>query len=125
MPHPILAINDTIVALQEHVERVRQGEIVRFRRRLGSLSADQKDVLESLTRGIVNEILHAPMTALNAAAREQDLTALAVLTRRAFGLGETAHTERFESRGPERVPGGAMISSPIEIPGCSLPADQV
>lgn len=89
MPHSTLAIGDTIVALQEHVERLRQGEIVRFRRRLANLSADQKDVLESLTRGIVNEILHAPITALNAAVRDQDPTALVVETRRAFGLGES------------------------------------
>jgi glutamyl-tRNA reductase len=90
MPLPIQAISDTIVALQEHFERVRLGEIVRFRPRLGSLSADQKDILESLTRGIVNEIMHAPMTALNAAARDQDPSPLVVLTRRAFGLGERA-----------------------------------
>ena len=90
MPRPILAISDTIVALQEHFERVRQGEIVHVRSGLGRLSADQKDVLESLTRGIVNAILHAPLTALNAAARDQDPTELVLLTRRAFGLGERA-----------------------------------
>ena len=88
MPRLILAVSDTIVALQEHFERVRQGEILRFQSRLGGLSADQRDVLESLTRGIVNEILRAPMTALNTAARDQDLSALAIVTRRAFGLGE-------------------------------------
>ncbi len=65
-----LDVVPTIVSLQEHLETVRQAEIDRVRGRLGTLSPEQELAVEALTRGIVNKIMHTPITTLKSAARE-------------------------------------------------------
>jgi glutamyl-tRNA reductase len=57
-------ISGTIVSLRERFEAVRRSEIHRVRGRLGSLSPDQKDVVESLSRGIIEKVLQAPVAML-------------------------------------------------------------
>src|SRR5262249_38225900 len=59
----------TIVSLQEHLETIRQAEIDRVRGRLGVLTPEQEAAIETLTRGIVNKVLHAPVTSLKDAAQ--------------------------------------------------------
>lgn len=62
----------TIVSLRERFEAVRRNEVHRVRGRLGYLSSDQEDVVESLSRGIVEKVLQAPVAMLlNAAAANQ------------------------------------------------------
>jgi glutamyl-tRNA reductase len=81
------AIVPTIVFLQEQLETIRQAEIDRVRGRLGELSPEQELAIEAMTRGIVNKILHAPITTLKTAAREsQQATNLDDLVRRLFNL---------------------------------------
>jgi glutamyl-tRNA reductase len=76
----------TIASLRERFEAVRRSEIHRVRGRLGNLSSDQEDVVESLRRGIIEKLLQAPVSMLNAAAANQ--SALIVETvRRIFNLG--------------------------------------
>ena len=65
-----LDVVPTIVSLQEHLETVRQAEIDRVRGRLGTLTPEQEMAVEALTRGIVNKIMHTPITTLKSAARE-------------------------------------------------------
>ena len=60
----------TIVSLQEHLETVRQAEIDRVRGRLGTLTPEQEMAVEALSRGIINKIMHTPITTLKSAARE-------------------------------------------------------
>ena len=51
---------------------MRRNEVHRVRGRLGYLSSDQEDVVESLSRGIVEKVLQAPVAMLlNAAAANQ------------------------------------------------------
>ncbi len=77
----------TIVSLQEHLETIRQAEIDRLRGRLGELSPEQEMALEALTKGIVNKIMHTPITTLKTAAREGDsATTVIELVRRIFNL---------------------------------------
>jgi glutamyl-tRNA reductase len=92
----------TIVSLQEHVETIRQAEIDKVRGRLGQLTPEQELAVESMTRGIVNKILHTPITTLKSAAREQEkggeFTTLLELVRRLFNLNrpqveESRHDE--------------------------------
>ena len=65
-------VSGTIVSLREHFEAVRRGEVHRVRGRLGNLSSDQEDVVESLSRGIIEKVLQAPVAMLlNAAAANQ------------------------------------------------------
>jgi len=81
-----LEVAPTIVSLQDHLETIRQAEIDRVRGRLGPLSPEQELAVEALTRGIVNKIMHTPVTALKTAAREAEATTLIDLVRRLFNL---------------------------------------
>jgi glutamyl-tRNA reductase len=81
-----LEVVPTIVSLQERLEEVRRGEIERLRARLGELSAEQEQAIEALTRGIVNKILHEPITHLKSAAQEPDSRKAIDLVRRIFNL---------------------------------------
>ena len=76
----------TIVSLQDHLETIRQAEIDRARGRLGVLTADQELALDSLTRGIVNKIMHTPISTLKTAARESKATTVVDVVRRLFNL---------------------------------------
>ena len=82
-----LDVVPTIVSLQEHLETVRQAEIDRVRGRLGSLTPEQELAVEALSRGIINKIMHTPITTLKTAARESsEVTTVVDLVRRLFGL---------------------------------------
>jgi len=84
----MLDVVPTIVSLQDHLETIRQAEIDRVRGRLGPLTPDQELAVEALTRGIVNKIMHTPISALKTAAREPEATTVIDLVRRLFNLQE-------------------------------------
>src|SRR5215469_2405848 len=65
-------VEATIASLKQHFEAVRQHEVTRMRGRLGHLSSTQENAIESLTQGIVDQILHAPITALKAAFEDSN-----------------------------------------------------
>src|SRR5208282_796122 len=69
-----LDVVPTIVSLQDHLETIRQAEIDRVLGRLGSMTADQELAVEALTRGIVNKIMHTPISTLKTAARDPEST---------------------------------------------------
>jgi glutamyl-tRNA reductase len=81
-----LEVVPTIVSLQGHLETIRQAEIDRVRGRLGALSPEQEMAIETLTRGIVNKIMHTPISTLKTAAREAEATTIIDLIRRLFNL---------------------------------------
>ena len=82
-----LDVVPTIVSLQEHLETVRQAEIDRVRGRLGTMTPEQELAVEALTRGIINKIMHTPITTLKTAARESnEATTVIDLVRKLFGL---------------------------------------
>jgi glutamyl-tRNA reductase len=83
-----LDVVPTIVSLQDHLETIRQAEIDRVRGRLGALSPDQEMAVEALTRGIVNKIMHTPISTLKTAARDPEATTVIDLVRRLFNLQE-------------------------------------
>ncbi|MBZ5719981.1 MAG: glutamyl-tRNA reductase [Acidobacteriia bacterium] len=83
-----LDVVPTIVSLQDHLETIRQAEIDRVRGRLGPLSPEQEIAIEALTRGIVNKIMHTPISTLKTAARESEATTVVDLVRRLFNLQE-------------------------------------
>jgi glutamyl-tRNA reductase len=85
-----LDVVPTIVSLQDHLETIRQAEIDRVRGRLGPLSPDQELALEKLTRGIINKIMHTPISTLKTAARGPEVTTLIDVVRRLFKLQEKA-----------------------------------
>jgi glutamyl-tRNA reductase len=83
-----LDVVPTIVSLQDHLESIRQGEIERVRGRMGALTPEQETALDALTRGIINKVMHTPITTLKTAAREAEATTLIDVVRRLFNLRE-------------------------------------
>jgi len=83
-----LDVVPTIVSLQDHLETIRQAEIDRVRGRLGQLTPEQELAVETLTRGIVNKIMHTPVTTLKSAARDAEATTVVEIVRRIFNLQE-------------------------------------
>jgi len=83
-----LHVVPAIISLQDYVETIRQAELDRVRGRLGQLSADQEQALEALTRGIVNKILHTPITRLKSAAAGPEVTTLTEAFKKIFNLQE-------------------------------------
>mgnify|MGYP003350497677 CR=1 FL=1 len=49
-----------VAALRAKAEAVRQAEFDRFAARLADLTPAQREVVEALTHGIVNKLLHGP-----------------------------------------------------------------
>ena len=112
-----LDVVPTIVSLQEHLETVRQAEIDRVRGRLGTLTPEQELAVEALTRGIINKIMHTPITTLKSAARESsEATTVIDLVRKLFGLREPSKAARgrCDCRG-QRKTGSAKLMARLRI----------
>jgi glutamyl-tRNA reductase len=83
-----LDVVPTIVSLQDHLETIRQAEIDRVRSRLGQMTPEQEIAVEALTRGIINKVMHTPITTLKTAAKESEATTIVDVVRRLFNLHE-------------------------------------
>jgi glutamyl-tRNA reductase len=80
------AVAPTIVSLQEQLEQIRRAEIERLRGKLGSLTPQQQEALEALTRGIVNKIAHGPISELRRRAGDPEGIHVIDAIRRVFHL---------------------------------------
>ena len=98
----------TIVSLQQHLETLRQAELDRVRGRLGTLLPEQEMAIEALTRGIINKIMHTPITTLKSAARDPESTTVVEVVRRLFNL--RADPGRAESGPAEAGTAGRRIA---------------
>lgn len=76
-----------IVSLQEQLEQVRVAEIERMRGKLGTLTPQQEDAIQALTRGIINKIAHGPISELRKQAAHPDGPHFASVIKRVFRLG--------------------------------------
>lgn len=81
-----LHLAPTIISLQDQFETIRQAELDRVRGRLGNLTREQENAIETLSRGIVNKILHTPIRSLKSAATGPEITTLVESFRRIFDL---------------------------------------
>lgn len=77
-----------ITAIEERLGRIREQETKRFRGRLASLSAEQREAVDGLTQAIINKVLHGPVTELKSAASQPERGALVEMLRKIFGAGE-------------------------------------
>jgi glutamyl-tRNA reductase len=75
-----------LVELRRRGDEIRRQEIEKVRSRLGTLTKEQEDALESATAAIVNKLLHAPTVALKDAARNGHEPEQVSLIRRLLGL---------------------------------------
>jgi glutamyl-tRNA reductase len=79
-------ISATLESLRERFEAVRRGEIQRVRARLGNLSSDQENAIDSFTHALIEKVLQAPVAMLkNASAGHQAAFVLSTV-RRIFNL---------------------------------------
>jgi len=103
-----LDVVPTIVSLQDHLETIRQAEIDRVRGRLGHMTPEQEIAVEALTRGIINKVMHTPITTLKTAAKDSEVTTVIDVVRRLFNLHDKetgpasqAHRESPRKSEPE------------------------
>src|SRR6202049_4690900 len=94
-----LDVVPTIVSLQDHLETIRQAEIDRVRGRLGPLSPEQELAIDTLTHGIVNKIMHTPISTLKTAARESEATTLVDIVRGLFNLQQKEKDKKAAQSG--------------------------
>ena len=78
----------TIVAIEDRLNRIRELELDRHRARLSNLTPEQREALDALTKGIVNKILHGPITELKSGVGEPGHRTLVELVRKMFGVRE-------------------------------------
>jgi glutamyl-tRNA reductase len=62
------AVAPLVAALRERGEEVRAAELERFRTRLARLDPAEREAVESMTRGLVNKLLHDPTVRVKDAA---------------------------------------------------------
>jgi glutamyl-tRNA reductase len=92
-----LAVVPTILSLQEQCETIRQAEIDRIRGKLGKITPEQEAAIEAMTRGIVNKLLHTPITTLKSTASEPDSATIHEIIRRIFNLNGNNRTNNLNN----------------------------
>ena len=76
----------TIGALYQRAEAIRSAELERTVPRLHRLSEEDRDLIDVMTASIVRRLLHTPVSALKARARDPRAALLAELTQELFAL---------------------------------------
>jgi glutamyl-tRNA reductase len=106
-----------IVALQRQAEDLRQAELKRAQARLGTLTPDQLEAIEALTRGLVNKFLHPAMQALKQAARDNDAARMDAICE-TYSLPTLA-----ESDAPQLKPAPESSTQPSDPVGEAVSLD--
>ncbi|HTW65900.1 MAG TPA: glutamyl-tRNA reductase [Bryobacteraceae bacterium] len=76
----------TIVKLQEELERVRAAEVARMRSKLGTLTPEQEQAIEAMTKGMMNKIAHGPISEIRRQASHPDGHVVIAAVRKVFRL---------------------------------------
>ncbi|HEX2062405.1 MAG TPA: glutamyl-tRNA reductase, partial [Thermoanaerobaculia bacterium] len=77
----------TILELQQRLETIRTAELERCLRRMGPITAEQREAVEMFSTQLVNKILHYPILQLKDGSDEpQERAALRRTIRKIFGL---------------------------------------
>jgi glutamyl-tRNA reductase len=79
-------VTPAIVSLREQLEQIRIAETERMRGKLGSLTAQQQEALDALTRAIVNKIAHGPISELRKQAGDPEGGHVVDAIRKVFHL---------------------------------------
>ena len=61
-----------ILALQQNAEAIREAELVRSAKRLGSLTPEQREAVDALTRSLTAKLLHPQLAALRESIKAKD-----------------------------------------------------
>jgi glutamyl-tRNA reductase len=77
----------TIVELQRRLDEIRQAELEKCLRRMGPVTAEQRQAIEALTTGIINKVAHYPIIRLReSASAPQEGETIRETIRKIFGL---------------------------------------
>ena len=77
---------DSLQQLREVVESVRNAEMERYGARLGEMTDEQREAVDSIVRGIVAKLLHSPSVRLREAAGTPQGERLSAAVRDLFNL---------------------------------------
>ncbi len=78
-----------IVSLQQQLEATRLAELERARARLATLTPEQRELVDTITRGILNKVAHGPISELRRLSASPDGGDGLEALRRAFRLDAT------------------------------------
>ena len=77
----------TILELQQRLEAIRSGELEKCLRKMGPITAEQREAVETFSSQLVNKILHYPILQLKESSDEpQERESLRRTIRKIFGL---------------------------------------
>ena len=77
----------TIVELQRRLDEIRQAELEKCLRRMGPVTAEQRQAIEALTTGIINKVAHYPIIRLReSASAPHEGETIRETIRKIFGL---------------------------------------
>jgi glutamyl-tRNA reductase len=65
-------VGPVISALRDQLEQLRAAEVERMRSKLGTLTPQQEQAIETLTRSIINKIAHGPISELRRQATDEN-----------------------------------------------------
>jgi len=115
-----LEVIPTIVALRNRAEEIKRSELDKTFGRLGSLSPEERGVVEGLASAIVNKLLHGPLVTLKTEAHSAGGTMFVEAARRFFNLdGVTASAPLNEAERTERLDDPAPLVTPVRVSGCA------
>lgn len=80
-----LEVGPTIKMLREKIEQIREEEIKRYK---GKMNGSDMEMVEEVTRSLVNKILHEPMTNLKSVENGISIVDRVKILRLLFGLEE-------------------------------------
>lgn len=83
-----LEVVPTIIDLRNHAEEIRCAELTKTLRRLGDFSEREENIINALTIGIVNKMLHQPTIQLKKHADDNNGYLYTETIRELFGLSE-------------------------------------
>ena len=78
----------TIIGLQEQLESMRSTEVLRMRGKFGTLTPEQEQALDALTKSIINKVAHGPISELRRHASEPDAHHFINAIRKVFRLSD-------------------------------------
>jgi glutamyl-tRNA reductase len=90
-----LEVTPTIVALRNRVDDIKRAEVDKVLGRLGHLSQQDKQLVESLASSIANKLIHRTMVTLKSEVNSSNGPAFVEAARRFF------HLDQSSSHGPE------------------------
>lgn len=91
-----LDVVPTITSLKKRFEGIRSGELEKALEVLKDLSQEEREIIEAMTKAIVNKILHQPMTHLKKEANGVEGDFYIEATRRLFDLDGEETTEEVK-----------------------------